>query len=226
MYPCSTFPVHGFLGSGNGEKETHDKTRVSHQHGFQKCQEVLCFIKTCTVSQSYRKKLRKLPPVAKSLRRFPLKAIYSQSRPIYLVLLFHFHIPLVFTAEGLNEIEEIEEIDKEIKETQQSLQKKCYTIFGLKVVAHNPSKRFQDGSHLVLWKQLGGGWFEVQGTYRILSKHSRKYKLYQSLTWTCPTTYCCIWKPRSFEELKHGIPCHLNNMIVTVILQTEVPLHF
>ena len=119
----------GLFGSGNGERKTNDKTRVSHQNGFKKCQEVLCFIKTCTVSQSYPKKLKKLPSVANPLRRFPLKAIVSVSNHL---LLFQFHTPLCSRREGLKEIEEIDEIDKEIKEIQRSLQKKCCAIFGLR----------------------------------------------------------------------------------------------
>lgn len=160
--------------------------------------------------------------MANPLRRFPLKAIVSVSNHL---LLFQFHTPLCSRREGLKEIEEIDEIDKEIKEIQRSLQKKCCAIFGLRwshIILQKGSKMAA-----TLWKQMGGGWFEVQGTYRILSKHSRTCKVYQSLTWKCPTTYCCVWKPRSFVELKNGIPFHPNNMIVTVvILQTEVPLHF
>ena len=240
MYPCSTFPFpvsaipmvfllrnircwcwKVCLGQEMGKGKQMIGLGYHTKMASRNAKRPSVSLETCTVSQSYPKMLKKLPPVANSLRRFPLKAIVSVSNHL---LLFQFHTPLMFTAEGLKEIEESEEIDKEIREIQRSLQKKCCAIVGLRwshIILQKGSKMAA-----TLWKQIWGGWLEVQGTHGILSKHSKKYKLYQSLTRKGPTTYCCIWKPRSLE-LKNGIPFHPNNMIVTVvILQTEVPLHF
>ncbi len=105
----------------------------------------------------------------------------------------------------------ISQMTKRSIEIHQSLQNKCDpTIFGLKVVAHIPSKK------VPRWKppcavKTGGRWLAWS------PRTVRPRKMLHPGT---------CWKPCSFK-LNWNMAFYLNNMIVTpLILQTEVPLHF